>query len=124
MPKTLLRLRRTDPAAARRAETALDELLGEGGLADLTQHDLQSYLWFTLAEEDEPQLTAAALATLLRAGRAEPLRRRSPQSAQTKEILRAYEERGEPAGRQGRRPRRWTPPASCRPTCPSSSGAS
>ena len=62
VPKILLRLRRADAVAARRAEHALDELLSDGGLADLTQHDLQTYLWFTLADTDEPQQTAAALA--------------------------------------------------------------
>ena len=61
VPRTLARLRRTDPAAARRAERALGELLSEGGLADLTQHGVQTYLWFTLASGHEPQLTAAAL---------------------------------------------------------------
>ena len=61
VPRTLLRLRRTDPAAARRAERALEELLGDAGLADLTQHNLQTYLWYTLADAHEPQLTAAAL---------------------------------------------------------------
>src|SRR6185295_1614320 len=62
VPKTLLRLRRADAVAARRAESALDELLSEGGLADLTQHDLQTYLWFTLGDADEPLETATALA--------------------------------------------------------------
>ena len=97
MPRTLLRLRRTDPAAARRAEAALDELLGDGGLADLTQHALQAYLWYTLAEGDEPQLTAAGLASFFELAE---LHRYAgiAQSAQTKEILRAYEEQGSSAG--------------------------
>jgi hypothetical protein len=97
VPRTLLRLRRTDPAAAQRAEAALDELLGDGGLADLTQHALQAYLWYTLAEGDEPQLTAAGLASFFELAE---LHRYAgiAQSAQTKEILRAYEEQGSSAG--------------------------
>ena len=97
MPRTLQRLRRTDPAAARRAEAALDELLGDGGLADLTQHALQAYLWYTLPEGDEPQLTAAGLAGFFEL--AEMHRYAGiAQSAQTKEILRAYEEQGTSTG--------------------------
>jgi hypothetical protein len=96
VPKTLLRLRQTDPAAARRAERALDELLSEGGLADLTQHDLQTYLWFTLADADEPQQTANALALFFELAE---LNRYAAiaSSAQTKEILRTYLERGQSA---------------------------
>ena len=96
VPRTLLRLRRTDPAAARRAERALDELLGESGLADLTQHNLQTYLWYTLADAHEPQLTAAALQSFFEL--AELCYAALAQSAQTKEILRAYEEQGPTAG--------------------------
>jgi hypothetical protein len=97
VPRTLLRLRRTDPAAARRAEIALDELLGNGGLADLTQHGLQTYLWYTLPEEDEAQLTAAALASFFELAE---LHRYAgiAHSAQTKEILRNYEELGATSG--------------------------
>lgn len=97
MPKILLRLRRNDAVAARRAERALDELLGEGGLADLTQHDLQTYLWYTLPEGEEPQRTASALATFLEL--AEMNRYAAiAASTQTAEILRAYEEKGHAAG--------------------------
>ena len=97
VPRTLLRLRRTDPAAARRAERALEELLGESGLADLTQHNLQTYLWYTLADAHEPQLTAAALQSFFEL--AELYRYAAlAQSAQTKEILRTYEEQGPAAG--------------------------
>jgi len=83
--------------AARRAEHALDDLLSEGGLADLTQHELQTYLWFTLADTDEPQQTAAALALFFELAE---LNRYAGVAAsdQTKEILRAYEERGSSAG--------------------------
>jgi len=97
VPRTLLRLRRTDPAAARRAEAALDELLGDSGLADLTQHALQAFLWYTLAEGDEPQLTAAGLASFFELAE---LHRYAgiAQSAQTKEILRTYEEQGSSTG--------------------------
>jgi len=97
VPRTLLRLRRTDPAAARRAERALDELLGDAGLADLTQHNLQTYLWYTLADAHEPQLTAAALQSFFELAE---LHRYAAlaQSAQTKEILRSYEEQGPAAG--------------------------
>lgn len=97
VPKTLQRLRQTDPGAARRAERALDELLSEGGLADLTQHDLQTFLWFTLADADEPHRTAGALANFFELAE---LNRYAgiASSAQTKEILRTYEERGQPAG--------------------------
>ena len=97
VPRTLLRLRRTDPAAARRAERALEELLGDAGLADLTQHNLQTYLWYTLADAHEPQLTAAGLQSFFEL--AELYRYASlAQSAQTKEILRTYEEQGPTAG--------------------------
>lgn len=90
-------LRRSDAAAAQRAQHALDELLPEGSLADLTQHDLQSYLWFTLAEGDEPQPTAAALARFFEL--AELLRYAGiAASEQTKDILRLYDERGHAAG--------------------------
>ena len=97
VPRTLQRLRQTDPAAARRAERALDELLGEGGLADLTQHNLQTYLWYTLADGHEPQLTAAAMQSFFELAE---LHRYAAlaQSAQTKEILRTYEEQGPAAG--------------------------
>ncbi len=78
-------------------EHALNELLSEGGLADLTQHDLQTYLWFTLSEADEPQRVASALAAFLEL--AEMNRYASvAASAQTAEILRTYEERGHQAG--------------------------
>jgi hypothetical protein len=97
VPRTLLRLRRTDPAGARRAERALEDLLGEGGLEDLTQHNLQTFLWYTLADEEQPQLIAAALANFFEL--AEMHRYAGvAQSAQTKEILRAYDEHGRPAG--------------------------
>jgi hypothetical protein len=97
VPKTLLRLRRTDAAAARRAERALDELLSDGGLADLTQHDLQTYLWFTLSETPEPLETATALARFFELAE---LNRYAGIAAsdQTKQILRLYEERGHLAG--------------------------
>jgi hypothetical protein len=97
VPKTLLRLRRTDAAAARRAEHALDEMLSDGGLADLTQHDLQTYLWFTLAEGDEPHDTAAALGRFFELAE---LNRYAAiaSSTQTKEILRTYLERGQSVG--------------------------
>jgi hypothetical protein len=96
VPKTLQRLRQTDPAAARRAEHALDELLSEGGLADLTQHDLQTFLWFTLADTAEPHQTTGALALFLELAE---LNRYAAiaSSSQTKDILRAYEERGQAA---------------------------
>jgi hypothetical protein len=97
VPRTLLRLRQTDLAAARRAEGALDTILGEGGLADLTQHALQGFLWFTLAEEEEPQLTANALGSFFEL--AEMSRyAATAQSAQTKEILRTYDEQGSAQG--------------------------
>ncbi len=97
VPKILLRLRRSDPAAARLVEQALDEMLGEGGLADLTQHDLQTYLWYTVAEADEPLPVAAALRAFLEL--AEMNRYAAiAASAQTVEILRAYSERGHQAG--------------------------
>jgi hypothetical protein len=90
-------VQRIDSVAARSAERALDELLSDGGLADLTQHDLQTYLWFTLADAGNPQQTAAALATffeLAELNRYAGLAR----SNQTMEILRAYAERGQAAG--------------------------
>ncbi len=116
VPRTLARLRRTDPAAARRAERALGELLGailvppelaiseftasgraEAGLADLTQHGLQTYLWYTLPGGHEPQLTAAALQSFFEL--AEMHRYAAVAgSAQTKEVLRTYDEQGAPAG--------------------------
>ncbi len=97
VPRTLARLRRTDPAAARRAERALGELLGDGGLADLTQHALQTYLWYTLAGGHEPALTAAALQSFF--DLAEMHRYAAVAgSPQTKEVLRAYDEQGATAG--------------------------
>jgi len=83
--------------AARQAEHALDELLSDGGLADLTQHDLQTYLWFTLADLAESQRTAAALAHFFELAE---LNRYAgiAASSQTKEILRTYDERGQVAG--------------------------
>lgn len=97
VPKTLLRLRRADAAAARRAEQALDELLSDGGLADLTQHDLQTYLWFTLGDADEPLETATALARFFELAE---LNRYAgiAASEQTRQILRAYAERGHVVG--------------------------
>jgi hypothetical protein len=95
--KILQRLRRTDAVAARRAQTALDDLLTEGGLADLTQHDLQGFLWFTLPEGDEPAATAAALAQFFEfaeMGRYAGI----AASDQTRDILRLFEERGHVAG--------------------------
>jgi hypothetical protein len=97
VPRTLLRLRRTDPSAARRAERALDELLSDGGLADLTQHALQTYLWYTLADGHEPQLSAAALQSFFELAELHRYAGIS-QSAQTKEILRTYDEQGSVAG--------------------------
>jgi len=87
--------------ASRRAEHALDELLSDGGLADLTQHDLQTYLWFTLADTAEPQHTAAALALFFELAE---LNRYAgiAASVQTKEILRTYDERSVVYHRQGR----------------------
>ena len=106
MPRTLARLRRTDPAAARRAERALGELLSatiaadgrsEAGLADLTQHGLQTYLWYTLPGGHEPPLTAVALQSFFEL--AEMHRYAAVAgSAQTKEVLRVYEEQGATAG--------------------------
>jgi hypothetical protein len=106
VPRTLARLRRTDPAAARRAERALSELLGatlaaeergEAGLADLTQHGLQAYLWYQLPNGPEPQLTAAALQSFF--DLAEMHRYAAVAgSTQTKEVLRTYEEQGSTAG--------------------------
>lgn len=97
VPKILQRLRQADPAAARRAQSALDELLSDGGLADLTQHDLQSYLWFALADGEHPQRTAAALARFFEFAE---LNRYAAiaASAQTVDILRTYLERGHAAG--------------------------
>ncbi len=97
VPPTLAQLRHTDPAAARRAERALDELLAGGGLADLTQHGLQTYLWYTLPGGHEPQLTAAALQSFLELAQ---LHRYAAiaGSAQTKEVLRTYDEQGAAAG--------------------------
>lgn len=97
MPKILLRMRRADPAAARLAEHALDELLTDGGLADLSQHDLQTYLWFTLADAEEPGPAARALGLFFELAE---LNRYAgiAASAQTRDILRAYEERGHAAG--------------------------
>jgi hypothetical protein len=100
VPRTLARLRGTDPAAARRAERALGELLGDGGLADLTQHGLQTYLWYTLAGGHEPSLTAAALQSFF--DLAEMHRYAAVAgSAQTKEVLRTYDEQGTTAGVRG-----------------------
>lgn len=96
VPKTLLRLRRLDAAEARLAERALGELLSEQGLADLTQHDLQTFLWFSLAESDEPQPTAVALAhffELAEMGRYAAI----AASETTAEILRSYDEKGNQA---------------------------
>jgi hypothetical protein len=96
VPKTLLRLRRLDAGAARRAEHALDELLPEGGLADLTQHDLQGYLWFRLPDAADPQPTADALARFFEL--ADMNRYASIASAETtREILQAYRDRGSAA---------------------------
>jgi hypothetical protein len=92
-----MRLRRSDSAAAQRAERALDELLTEGGLADLTQHDLQTFLWFTLAEAEEPLSIAAALGTFFELAELNRYARIAA-SPQTKEILRTYSERGQAAG--------------------------
>ncbi len=97
VPRTLARLRRTDPAAARRAERALGELLGEGGLADLTQHGLQAYLWYTLPGGHEPQLTAAALQSFFDLTEMHRYAAIAG-STQTKEVLRAYDEQGVPVG--------------------------
>jgi hypothetical protein len=97
VPRTLARLRRTNPSAAQRAERALAELLGEGGLADLTQHSLQTYLWYALPTADEPQLTAAALQSFFEL--AEMHRYAAiAGSAQTREILATYDEQGQVAG--------------------------
>jgi hypothetical protein len=106
VPRTMVRLRRTDPAAARRAERALGELLAvtsaseerdEAGLSDLTQHGLQTYLWYTLPGGHEPQLTAAALQSFFEL--AEMHRYAAVAgSAQTKEVLRTYDEQGTTVG--------------------------
>src|SRR6185312_5710865 len=72
-------------------------MLSDGGLADLTQHDLQTYLWFTLGDSDEPHETAAALGRFFELAE---LNRYAAiaSSTQTKEILRVYAERGHGAG--------------------------
>jgi len=99
VPKILQRLRRTDAASAHLAEQALDGLLGEGGLADLTQHELQAYLWFTVPDGDAPTKVVAALATFLEL--AEMNRYAGvASSAQTAEILRTYDERGQAPGQK------------------------
>jgi hypothetical protein len=97
VPKILHRLRQADPAAAGRAERALDELLSEGGLADLTQHDLQTFLWFTMADAADPPRTAASLALFFELAE---LNRYAgvASSTQTKDILRTYQESGHSAG--------------------------
>jgi len=97
VPKTLQRLRRVDATAARRAEHALDELLADRGLADLTQHDLQTYLWFTLGDADEPLETVLALARFFELAE---LNRYAGIAAsdQTQQILRTYDERGHNIG--------------------------
>ncbi len=97
MPRLLLRLRRADQTAARLAEHALGELLPAGSLAHLTQHDLQTYLWFTLADRPEASATTTALAQFLELAE---LNRYAAIAAapQTHDILRAYVERGTPAG--------------------------
>ncbi len=95
--KTLARLRRADPAAARLAQAGLNDLLAEGGLADLTQHDLQSYLWFTLPEDDESPLTAAALARFFELAELERYAGIAESEA-TRDVLRTYAERGRAAG--------------------------
>jgi hypothetical protein len=97
VPKTLLRMRRNDPEASRLAEHALDELLSEGGLADLSQHDLQTYLWFTLAEAAEPLATAQALGMFFELAE---LNRYAAiaMSSHTRDVLRIYEERGHGVG--------------------------
>jgi hypothetical protein len=95
--KNLNRLGRADADAARLAESALDDLLPEGGLADLTQHDLQSYLWFALPENDEAPATAEALGRffdLAEMGRYAAI----AGSEQTRDILRTYTERGHAVG--------------------------
>jgi hypothetical protein len=97
VPKILQRLRRSDAAAGRRAERALTELLDAGGLADLTQHSLQTYLWFTLGGAEDGLATAAALAVFFHLAE---LNRYAgiAQAPQTMEILRSYRERGQAAG--------------------------
>jgi hypothetical protein len=97
VPRTLQRLRRTDSAAARRASEALAELLADGGLADLTQHDLQTYLWFTLPDSPEPLPTASALGLFFELAQ---LNRYAgiALSGQTATILRTYAEQGHAAG--------------------------
>jgi hypothetical protein len=95
--KTLQRLRRADVASARRAQLALDELLPEGGLADLTQHDLQSYLWFVLPGREDAAAIASALATFF--DLAELERYAAVAAAETtRDILRAYADRGHLVG--------------------------
>jgi hypothetical protein len=90
-------LRQADSEAAQRVERAFDDLLSDGGLADLTQHDLQTYLWFNLAEADEAPQIASALAAFFELAE---LNRYAgiAGSVLTREILRAYAERGENAG--------------------------
>lgn len=95
--KTLARLRRADPAAARLAQSGLNDLLADGGLADLTQHDLQSYLWFVLPEHDESPLTAAALAQFFELAELERYAGIA-ESPTTRDVLRVYAERGRAAG--------------------------
>ncbi len=97
VPKIVQRLRRTDAVAARVAERALDELLGEGGLAELTQHELQTFLWFTLADAEEPHRTAAALAAFFELAEMDRYAGIAA-SPQTAEILQTYQERGHQAG--------------------------
>jgi hypothetical protein len=75
----------------------LAELLAEGGLADLTQHDLQTYLWFTLPDSPEPMPTASALGLFFELAQ---LNRYASiaLSGQTAAILRTYAEQGHAAG--------------------------
>jgi hypothetical protein len=97
VPKILSRLRRTDATGARIVERALAELLDDGGLADLTQHDLQTFLWFTLPQAEESYRVASALAAFLELA---DMNRYAAiaSSAQTTDVLRAYDERGRAAG--------------------------
>ncbi|MFC7482102.1 hypothetical protein ACFQX7_21645 [Luedemannella flava] len=97
--KTLARLRRADPAAARLAQAGLNDLLADGGLADLTQHDLQSYLWFVLPDHDESPLTAAAMARFFEMAELERYAGIA-ESETTRDVLRAYAERGNAAGQR------------------------
>lgn len=97
VPKILTRMRRADPGAARLAERALGDLLSDGGLADLTQHDLQTYLWFTLGEAEDSHAVAAALGRFFEL--AEMNRYAAiAASEQTEQILHAYHERGQAYG--------------------------